>query len=115
MSQILKIPILTLKKSNSVSEIVGEVSGAKIESSMDNTFGDMEYKTEEDEKEQEEEEEEYQVSEENKYAQFDNNNSNSKDAVDRYAQDDAFGDVDVSYDFDEDGEAAKEVDEDGND
>lgn len=102
---LLGIGIFTLKREDP-GEIVGEVSGAKIESSMDNTFGDINFKTDEDEKEANEDDS-YQESEENhqnEYAQFDQA-SEDNDAEDFAGE--GFADVDVSYDFDDDDEDGK--------
>lgn len=99
MAKFLKISIFSLKKPEDAGEIVGEVSGAKIESSLDNTFGDMTFKTDEDEKEASEGN--YQESEEtfeNQYEQFGN-----PDEFEKNTEEEDVG-VDVSYDFDEDGE-----------
>lgn len=108
MAKYLKISIFSLKKPDS-GEIVGEVSGAKIESSMDNTFGDMNFKTDEDEKEAGDEV--YQESEEgfeNQYAQFENPGEGKREG-----DGNGNGDVDVSYDFDEDDEKDGDEGEEG--
>lgn len=103
MSMLLGISIFTLSRVDP-GEVVGEVSGAKIESSMDNTFGDINFKTDEDEKEANEEDS-YQESEEgyeNNYEQFDAGEAAEDD--EEAEVEPGYGDVDVSYDFDDDEE-----------